>query len=189
MKLYLGSGRWRSEGWVTVDIDPAKHPNLVWDLRELPYPFETRTADLIFTSHTVEHLSYRQAGAFFQECYRILKPEGALRVTVPDFETAIHRYAEGKFIEWYLSLKVAREFVKNHATSLETIGKEFFYPGSAEDHHRSAWDRETLKYYFEQAGFSEVVESFFRRSQLEAFQAKGLDNRPLHTLFMEGFKR
>ncbi len=83
MKINLGCGRFRLEGFVNVDRDPGVAPDLVHDLDRLPYPFEGGTATEILASHVLEHLS--DPFAAVGEWCRILSPGGRLLVRVPHF--------------------------------------------------------------------------------------------------------
>ncbi len=48
-----------------------------------PLPFRDNSVDFILAEHVVEHISGPDALRFFDECRRILKPGGVLRVCVP----------------------------------------------------------------------------------------------------------
>lgn len=50
-----------------------------------PLPFESDSVDFIFHEMLIEHLKPVEAWDFLDECYRILKPGGVVRVTFPDF--------------------------------------------------------------------------------------------------------
>jgi predicted SAM-dependent methyltransferase len=47
--------------------------------------FPDASADIIFSEMMVEHLTPQQGWNFLDECYRILKPGGVLRIVIPDF--------------------------------------------------------------------------------------------------------
>jgi hypothetical protein len=49
-------------------------------------PVETGSAELVFCSHTVEHLMNHHVDHMLSEAYRILKPGGIARVTCPNAE-------------------------------------------------------------------------------------------------------
>jgi len=68
-------------GWVNVDASlnlPGTYE--VWDLEELPWPFEDATADEIRGFDIIEHITGRLVPAFMQECHRILRPGGVMRL-------------------------------------------------------------------------------------------------------------
>lgn len=64
---------------------------LCWDLRR-GIPFADGTFDVVYHSHFLEHLPRDAAPVVLQECRRVLKPGGVLRVVVPDWELLTHWY-------------------------------------------------------------------------------------------------
>jgi ubiquinone/menaquinone biosynthesis C-methylase UbiE len=191
MKLNLASGPWVVPGWTAVDLDPQFKPDVRCDLTKFPYPFQDNSADFIFCSHMLEHFTYPQAKAFLAECLRILKPRGAIRISVPDVQDAITKLVTGEFASWYEKLIEKGEMVNKHPTQLMAFTKEFAYPGlevEGKTLHKSMWDRITLSLFLREAGFKDVTITTFKGSRYEEFKAPGLDNRPEHSLFIEGEK-
>lgn len=84
MKLNLGCGYNKIAGYVNVDHDPKCQPDIVADLEER-LPFEDSSVDEIIMFHVLEHLGQdvKTYFAFWKELYRVLKPEGELKITVP----------------------------------------------------------------------------------------------------------
>lgn len=72
---------------VTLDIEPAHKPDVVWDLNVLPYPFADAEFDEIHAYEVLEHCGRQGDIAFFfaqwSEFYRILKPGGLFCGSVP----------------------------------------------------------------------------------------------------------
>ncbi|MCS7030310.1 MAG: methyltransferase domain-containing protein [Gloeomargarita sp. SKYG116] len=80
-----------SDFWVNADLRTQSPDILAIDLRE-KLPFSDGMFDLVYHSHVLEHLTYTDAQKFLQECYRILKPNGIIRVVVPDLENIVREY-------------------------------------------------------------------------------------------------
>ncbi|MDD1753945.1 MAG: methyltransferase domain-containing protein, partial [Methanotrichaceae archaeon] len=57
-------------------------------------PFPDNHFDVVYHSHLLEHLSKTDAPAFIEECYRVLKPDGVIRMAVPDLERIVRTYLE-----------------------------------------------------------------------------------------------
>jgi glycosyltransferase involved in cell wall biosynthesis len=55
-------------------------------------PFNNNCFDAVYHSHLLEHFSKSYAPIFIQECYRVLKPGGIIRVVVPDLENIARLY-------------------------------------------------------------------------------------------------
>ena len=72
---------------VTLDLDPTTNPDVLWDLNNLPYPFDSGSFDEIHAYEVLEHCGsqgdWRFFFAQFQELWRILKPGGLLVFSVP----------------------------------------------------------------------------------------------------------
>lgn len=81
--LNLGCGTYKREApWVNVDAFRECNPDVVWNLNETPFPWETNSVDAILMTHVLEHIE--NWWECFTECARILKPGGTLQINVPD---------------------------------------------------------------------------------------------------------
>lgn len=87
----VGSGSFYHEYWTNLDYVSERYGSvqrqpLHIDLMQCgPLPIETGTAELVYTSHTVEHVSDAAVQKLCEEAFRVLKPGGAFRVTTgPD---------------------------------------------------------------------------------------------------------
>lgn len=91
--LNLGCGDRFHPDWENVDFY-ATGPNVrVHDLRKrTPYP--DASFDVVYHSHVLEHFPRDAALILLQECYRLLKPGGIIRVAVPDLERIARLYLE-----------------------------------------------------------------------------------------------
>jgi predicted SAM-dependent methyltransferase len=94
MKLHLGCGSKHIEGFVHIDIMQHEHVDYVAKVDDLP--FDDNSADLIYASHVLEHFGRNEFQAVLKEWYRVLKPNGILRVAVPDFQAVAELYCAGK---------------------------------------------------------------------------------------------
>ena len=90
MKLNLGCHNWKLSGFTNVDIDPERRPDVVADVRSLP--FDDESVDEIYAGHIIEHLSIEESALALNEWKRVLKPGGTITITVPDFEKAYDMY-------------------------------------------------------------------------------------------------
>ena len=89
--LHLGCGLINHPDYINVDIFPAPHVHYVRKIDNLK-PFADNTIDLVYASHCLEHFSYRKTGHVLEEWFRVLKPRGILRVSVPDFDLLVEIY-------------------------------------------------------------------------------------------------
>lgn len=79
MKLNLGCGGNRMEGYTGVDILPGPAVDVVHDLLVFPWPFEAGAVEDTFCSHFIEHIPLVTLPngqdlffAFFDELYRVM---------------------------------------------------------------------------------------------------------------------
>lgn len=89
----FGSGNWRHQFWTNVDYASAYYNykrsliDIHWDIVSGdPVDVESNTAELVYCSHTVEHLLDEHVDHMLREAHRILKPGGVARVTTPNAE-------------------------------------------------------------------------------------------------------
>ena len=85
MKLNLGCGFNKKDGFVNVDKFAACGPDRVVDLEQFPWPFETSSVDEIHLIHVLEHLG---AGTdlflgIIKELHRVCRPGAIVRIEVP----------------------------------------------------------------------------------------------------------
>ncbi|MCF8481682.1 MAG: hypothetical protein K9H25_14725 [Rhodospirillum sp.] len=85
MKLNLGCGAQKLEGWVNVDRAASLMPDQVVDLERLPWPWPDNLAVEILLSHVLEHLgpTPREFLAIMGELWRVCAPGGLITVIVP----------------------------------------------------------------------------------------------------------
>lgn len=79
--LNLGCGHRKMDGAVNVDAVCDCHPDVLWDLTDVPWPWKNQSVDGILMHHVLEHIP--DWWAAFKECARILKYGGWLEVRVP----------------------------------------------------------------------------------------------------------
>lgn len=93
LMVNLGCGRHFHPAWKNLDV-VAHTPDVVaCDLRR-PLPFRDAVCDVVYHSHVLEHFPKALAPGFIKECFRILKPDGIIRVAVPDLEEITRLYLQ-----------------------------------------------------------------------------------------------
>ena len=85
MKLNLGCGQNKREGFVNIDKYATFEPDLVWDLEKTPYPFGAGSVTEIAATHVLEHLGQHTDTflAIIKELYRVLAPGGKIDIKAP----------------------------------------------------------------------------------------------------------
>jgi predicted SAM-dependent methyltransferase len=103
MKLYLGSRDYCPAGYLTVDIDPAHHPDIVADVTDLAN-IDSSSVEEICASHVLEHIAWPLSFKALSEWARVLRPGGLLRLAVPDLGLLCRMIAEGRNAWWATGL-------------------------------------------------------------------------------------
>lgn len=85
MRLNLGCGYDRREGFLNVDKRGACEPDLVLDLEALPWPWPADSVDEILLKHTLEHLG-RDPETYLgivRELWRVSRNGATITIVVP----------------------------------------------------------------------------------------------------------
>jgi predicted SAM-dependent methyltransferase len=89
--LNLGCGSRYSDDWVNIDFISSNADVIAHNLT-LGIPFPNNEFNVVYHSHLLEHFNKEQGFRFINECYRVLIPNGVLRIVVPDLEGIAKNY-------------------------------------------------------------------------------------------------
>lgn len=82
LKLNLGAGKSKMEGYLSVDSIPFEGLDVVADLRR-PWPWDANSVSNIHMSHALEHFTGDERVHIFNEAYRVLAPTGTMYIITP----------------------------------------------------------------------------------------------------------
>jgi predicted SAM-dependent methyltransferase len=85
MKLDLGCGPKKKEGFIGVDRLAMPGVDLLCDLRLTPWPWSDASVDQVHCAHFVEHLTGVERIVFFNELDRVMKPGATAEIITPDW--------------------------------------------------------------------------------------------------------
>lgn len=190
-KLNLGCGPTIAPNWINLDISYniylSKVPLLKWilykiglipkavyetnwppgiiryDLRK-GLPYDDNSFDYIYTSHFLEHVKKNEAIKIIKECHRVLKPQGWIRIVVPDFKLLVNKYIKNE-----LSVD---DFLK--ALDMDSK-KSFFKFLYSKDRHKWMYDFRSLNHLLIVCGFKNIIRKRFKESSVPDVDI--LDNR------------
>lgn len=83
MKLYLGAGKDRKEGFTHVDSHSFEGIDVVTDLR-YRFPFQDNSVDVVYSQDFMEHLPTESKIHVINEIWRVLKPGGIMEHFIPN---------------------------------------------------------------------------------------------------------
>ncbi|NEO93755.1 MAG: methyltransferase domain-containing protein [Moorea sp. SIO3G5] len=89
--LNLGCGSRFHPTWTNVNFVSTGDGVIAHDLTQ-GIPFPDASFDVVYHSHLLEHFLKTTAESFLKECCRVLRPQGVLRVVVPDLEQLARTY-------------------------------------------------------------------------------------------------
>lgn len=177
--LNLGCGDRRLEGWVNADFYRLYH--FLWQRERLPdwmvdisKPLHCKDNfwDGILIEHVNEHILYSQNLKLFSEIFRVLKPDGVLRIVVPDLDRYLNwadlRSTEPKMARYGSLAEAVSNLTQNHA-------------------HASVWNEALLNEVLSAIGFIGIQKKEYRVSSnhLMAVDAEG---HRWESLYMEARK-
>jgi predicted SAM-dependent methyltransferase len=153
--LHVGCGRHPLPDWLgdchetRLDIDPDVQPDIVASLTDMG---EIGPFDVVYTTHTLEHVYPHEVPVALAEIRRVLKPGGFAIIIVPDLEGV------------QATEEVVYDSLAGPVSGLDMIyGMGRLIQGNRHMAHHCGFVRETLKRVIDAAGFerSEVTRTNF----------------------------
>ncbi|MBI0397205.1 class I SAM-dependent methyltransferase [Cyclobacterium marinum] len=106
----VGAGSFYHPYWTNIDYfsdwyhlnDKLTKNGINYDLFSLEaIPVNSDSAEIVYTSHTIEHIKNKNAQHLFNESYRMLKKDGIIRITCPDIDLHFSAYKNRDFHFFY----------------------------------------------------------------------------------------
>jgi ubiquinone/menaquinone biosynthesis C-methylase UbiE len=82
MKINIGAGDQKIEGFISVDYDSNCNPDYVVNIEKDPLPFPDNSVDQVIIHHVLEHLGEGYFH-FLQELYRVCRHGAMIDILVP----------------------------------------------------------------------------------------------------------
>lgn len=138
--LHIGCGDINSPDFINLDARPLPHVHIVsqdiFNLKSIP----DQVIDMVYMSHVLEHVPRKKLAQTLREMKRVLKSQGVLRISVPDFDHMVHMYqSTGRDMDF-----VAYPLMG---------GQDYPY-----NFHYAVFNKESLTSLLTQCGFSQVRE-------------------------------
>jgi hypothetical protein len=166
IKDYLNIGYWSnlSDGVVYKDLGGIAGTFMLNHDLVRGIPAQNESQKVIYHSHFLEHLSYKDGIKLLFEVYEKLTPGGIHRIVVPDMELWIKSYytKDDFFIDKYRN-----EVLKDDLEIYAPRGAAFM--GMLHNHeHKCGWDFEMLEFHLKRAGFKSIQRTMYQESSLLA---------------------
>ena len=174
-RLDFGCAFEKHDGWMGFDkIDYGQ--TYVGDVLD-GLPFSDAHFDVIAAHHSLQMIRFDDLPRALAELRRVLKPGGALRISVPDALKAVNKYIAGVEHAFPISDEIER-------TADGRFWRYMFWHGDA----RSAFSYESLEDALWRNGFQNVRKCEFKQTHTQYPEIVELDNREEESLFVEAIK-
>ena len=122
----IGAGTFKHLAWTNVDYYSDWYKDNIigisYDLfKQKPLPIEDCSANVVYSSHTIEHISDEAAQNMFNEAYRVLKVGGIIRITTPDIDLCYRSVTNNDRYFW-------KEMIKSYSMSKEMSNSNISKP-------------------------------------------------------------
>ena len=167
--------------WFVEFIEIARKKNIKYCDASRKIPFEDSSVTFIYSCHMLEHLDKQETKTFFNECYRVLKPNGIMRIAVPDFQILVDRYNLNRNVNEfiYLSCLVGKK--------PKTLIKKIQYLIQGHGWHHNMYNSSSLE-SFRELDFSEVHLLDAGKTNLNFNTSVDLRERENESLYFEFMK-
>lgn len=190
-KLHIGCGFNLIDGWLNSDYQPYPIDILRLDATQT-FPIEDNKFDYIFSEHMIEHIKYAEGLSMLAECFRILRPQGTIRVSTPNLPFLIDLYRSDKSDQQTAYIKWATD---NFVAETDYCDDTFVINNFVRDWgHQFIYDEKTLRTSLVKAGFGNITKCELNQSVKESFRDLENETRlpagflQMETLTLEGTK-
>lgn len=172
-RLNWGCGHSGEPGWINSDQKDGPGIDISGDIRN-GLPLETGSIDYAVSIHALPEVPYPELIPILQELRRVLKPEGVLRLALPDLDKGIEAYRQGDRDYFLIPDEVMRSI------SGKLIVQLLWYGWS-----RTLFTHDFVEELLGKAGFKGVTRCSYRETKSPYEGIVELDNREGESLFIE----
>jgi len=143
--------------------------------KPVPFPLERESVSFFYSSHTLEHIPQQYCQHIFDEIHRCLKPNGVVRITVPDYDLAYEAFKERR-VEFFMHNKFEenfrriekKEFAEYYISQIPLESQR-----ELGGNHINWWNYDKLEMCLKTAGFGRVYRSEEQSSCFPEMRGKG----------------
>jgi predicted SAM-dependent methyltransferase len=190
-KLHIGCGGNQVRGWLNTDYLPGSRNVFHLDATRT-FPFADGQFDYVFSEHMIEHVSYARGMTMLEECRRVLKPGGKIRISTPDLAFLVGLYSGARsatqraYVSWACDELPEVVPADNPAFVVNNFVRNWG--------HTFIYDETTLRAALIEAGLTDIRRCDLQKSDRADF--RGLENETrlppgflqLETLTLEATK-
>lgn len=141
MRLNLGAGDDRRDGYLGVDCRLAAATDILADIRGLP--FKDESAEVVLALDIMEHLQRYELKVVFAELFRITKSGGELYIKTPNLDSLVHAY---------IKQEIPFEEFERKVYGDQTYAAE----SCPENTHKTGFNSDMIVRRLKEAGFNDI---------------------------------
>ena len=145
-------------------------------------PLKQGSCDVVYSSHMLEHLDRNGADTFLKEAYRVLSPNGIIRLAVPDIKKKIEQYNDAGDADAFIAS--TRMSVPRPASFAQRI--RLLLVGSR--HHQWMYDGNSLSRLLQKHGFIEAEIMPVGQTNIPESGPLDLQERSAESVYVEAKK-
>ena len=152
----LLNAMFRRRGFPIYPVDAIEYADVILGL-----PVSPQSANGVYCSHVLEHLTLDEFRAAIRNVLRYLRPGGTFRLVVPDLEFMVKRYVASD--DPNAAIRLMEETIlgqKKLERGIRSALQRLF----GRSRHLWMWDYKAIAHELEQAGFVNVRRAYFRDS-------------------------
>ena len=153
--LEIGAG-WNSRpGWLATDLAPPPGYSCMRLDATKSFEIPSESFDFVYSEHMIEHITFEDGRNMLEECNRILKPFGVIRIVTPSigFLSRVLSSDRGILEDRYRNWSVT-----NWVCEAPKVTNAFFLNNFVRAwEHKFIYDRETLELALQLSGFEPIV--------------------------------
>ena len=175
-RLHWGCGNVRPSGWINSDRNARSGVDLPCSIED-GLPLEDDSMDCVVSVHALQEIAFDQLVTVLRELRRVLKPNGVLRLCLPDLDKAIDAYRQGRKDYFLVPDEDAR-----------SLGGKFVVHILWYGHSRIMFTFDFVEELLLQASFRHVRRCRYGQSDSGIVGITELDSRQEESLFVEAVK-
>jgi predicted SAM-dependent methyltransferase len=145
-------------------------------------PLKQGSCEVVYSSHMLEHLDRNGADKFLKEAYRVLCPNGIIRIAVPDIKEQIAQYLESGDADNFVE---STNMCVPRPTSLAQKLR-FILVGPR--HHQWMYDGNSLSRMLQKHGFIDVAIMPVGKTKIINSDRLDLQERSSESVYVEAKK-
>ncbi len=175
-RLHWGCGSFRPPGWINADRKEGHGIDISCDIRD-GLPLDTDSIDYAVSIHALPEVPYPDLIPALRELRRVLKPNGVLRLSLPDLDKMIQAYLRGD-----------RNYFLIPDEEAASLGAKFIVHLIWYGYSRTFFTHDFIEELLLKADFSHVSRCGYKETNTRYPGIVELDNREKESLFVEAIK-